>query len=96
MFILLFLGLEAIDNSFPPKTQAQEQDSNPGPGFLQAAGPMDCWAACLCFLGIKPLQAEAPINSQSQNTDTSPTIVAPKEELSNYLMKAEMASMQAS
>ncbi|KAJ9066233.1 hypothetical protein DSO57_1011562 [Entomophthora muscae] len=69
-----------IDNSSPLETQAWEQDSNPGPGSLQAAGPMDCWAAHLCFLGIKPLQAEAPVNSQSQNTDISLTIVAPKEE----------------
>ncbi|KAJ9068876.1 hypothetical protein DSO57_1024313 [Entomophthora muscae] len=69
-----------IDNSSPLETQAQEQDSNPGPGSLRAAGPMDCWAARLCFLGIKPLQAEAPVSSQSQNTSTSPTIVVPKEE----------------
>ncbi|KAJ9070213.1 M-phase phosphoprotein 8 [Entomophthora muscae] len=61
-----------IDNSYPLETQAQERDSNPSPGSLQAT--------CLCFLGIKPLQAEAPVNSQSHNTDTSPTIVAPKEE----------------
>ncbi|KAJ9084038.1 hypothetical protein DSO57_1028242 [Entomophthora muscae] len=69
-----------IDNSSPLETQAWERDSNPGPGSLQAARPMDCWAARPCFLGIKPLQAEAPVNSQSQNTNISPTIVAPKEE----------------
>ncbi|KAJ9081344.1 hypothetical protein DSO57_1015627 [Entomophthora muscae] len=69
-----------IDNSSPLETQAQERDLNPGPGFLRAAGPMDRWATHPCFLGIKPLQAEAPVNSQSQNTNTSPTIVAPKEE----------------
>ncbi|KAJ9051718.1 hypothetical protein DSO57_1001984 [Entomophthora muscae] len=61
-----------IDDSSPLETQAWEQDSNPGPGSL--------WAAHPCFLGIKPLQAEAPVNSQSQNTNISPTIVAPKEE----------------
>ncbi|KAJ9089951.1 hypothetical protein DSO57_1007770 [Entomophthora muscae] len=72
--------LVKIDNSSPLVTQARDQDLNPGPGSLRAAGPMDRWAACLCFLGIKPLQAEAPVNSQSQNTDASPTIVAPKEE----------------
>ncbi|KAJ9070337.1 hypothetical protein DSO57_1009180 [Entomophthora muscae] len=31
-----------IDNSSPLETQVQEQDSNPGPGSLQAARPMDC------------------------------------------------------
>ncbi|KAJ9062209.1 hypothetical protein DSO57_1013076 [Entomophthora muscae] len=70
-----------IDNSSPLETQAWEQNSNPGPGSLRAVGPMDCWAAHPCFLGIKPLQAEAPVNSQSQNTNISPTIVAPKEDL---------------
>ncbi|KAJ9070645.1 hypothetical protein DSO57_1005738 [Entomophthora muscae] len=69
-----------IDNSSPLETQARERDLNPGPGSLRAARPMDCWAACLCFLGIKPLQAEALVNSQSQNTNISPTIVAPEEE----------------
>ncbi|KAJ9078036.1 hypothetical protein DSO57_1010856, partial [Entomophthora muscae] len=68
-----------IDNSSPPETQAQERDSNPGPGSLRAAGPMDCWAARPCFLGIEPLQAEAHVNSRSQNTNTRPTIVVPKE-----------------
>ncbi|KAJ9066245.1 hypothetical protein DSO57_1011572 [Entomophthora muscae] len=69
-----------IDNSSPLETQARKQDLNPGPGSLQAARPMNRWAACLCFLGIKPLQAEAPVNSQSQNTNIGPNIVAPKEE----------------
>ncbi|KAJ9060031.1 hypothetical protein DSO57_1035189 [Entomophthora muscae] len=69
-----------IVNSSPLETQAREWDSNPGPGSLWAARPMDRWAAHLCFLGIKHLQAKAPVSSQSQNTDTSPTIVAPKEE----------------
>ncbi|KAJ9075593.1 hypothetical protein DSO57_1034574 [Entomophthora muscae] len=58
---------------------------SPGAGFEprpwiptghRAYGPL----GCPCFLGINPLQAEAPVNSRSQNTDTSPTIVAPKEE----------------
>ncbi|KAJ9052890.1 hypothetical protein DSO57_1029590 [Entomophthora muscae] len=78
--LVILWGPVKIDNSSPLETQARERDLSPGPGFLRTAGPVDCWAARLCFLGIKPLQAEAPVNSQSQNTDTSPTIVAPKEE----------------
>ncbi|KAJ9071790.1 hypothetical protein DSO57_1033549 [Entomophthora muscae] len=69
-----------IENSFPLETQAQEQDSNPNPGYPWATGPVDCSAACLCFFGIKPLQAEAPAKPQSQNTSTSSTMVAPEEE----------------
>ncbi|KAJ9054644.1 M-phase phosphoprotein 8 [Entomophthora muscae] len=69
-----------IDNSSPLETQARELDSNPGPGSLWAARSMDRWASHPCFFGIKPLQAEAPVNSQSQNTNTSPTIVVPKAE----------------
>ncbi|KAJ9069671.1 hypothetical protein DSO57_1016145 [Entomophthora muscae] len=69
-----------IDNSLPQETQAQGWDSNPEPTFLRAAGPMDQGPARLHFFGIKPLQAEAPTKSQSQNTCISSTMVAPKEE----------------
>ncbi|KAJ9048481.1 hypothetical protein DSO57_1034713 [Entomophthora muscae] len=50
------------------------------PTFLQATGPVDQEPACMRFFGIEPLQAEAPAKSQSQNTCTSSTMVAPKEE----------------
>ncbi|KAJ9075381.1 hypothetical protein DSO57_1036684 [Entomophthora muscae] len=69
-----------IDNSLSWEIQAQGWDSNPEPTFLQTAGPMNQGPACPCFFGIKPLQAEAPAKSQSQNTCTSSTMVAPKEE----------------
>ncbi|KAJ9089896.1 hypothetical protein DSO57_1008297 [Entomophthora muscae] len=69
-----------IDKFSPLETQAQEQDLNPDPGSPRAAGPVDRGTACLCFFGIKPLQAEAPAKPQSQNTSTSSTMVAPKEE----------------
>ncbi|KAJ9059533.1 hypothetical protein DSO57_1001602 [Entomophthora muscae] len=69
-----------IDNSLPWGTQAQGWDSNPEPTFPQAAGPMDQGPAHPRFFGIKPLQAEAPAKSQSQNTCISLTMVAPKEE----------------
>ncbi|KAJ9082012.1 hypothetical protein DSO57_1008690 [Entomophthora muscae] len=45
-----------IVNSSPLETQAQERDSNPGPGSLRATRPMDCWTTCPCFLGIKPVR----------------------------------------
>ncbi|KAJ9089428.1 hypothetical protein DSO57_1013176 [Entomophthora muscae] len=66
-----------IDNSFPLETQAQEQDLNPDPGSPRLLG---LWTAGTCFFGINPLQAEAPTKPQSQNTSTSSTMVAPKEE----------------
>ncbi|KAJ9052104.1 hypothetical protein DSO57_1037513 [Entomophthora muscae] len=69
-----------IDNSLPQETQAQGWDLNPEPTFLRAAGPMDQGPACLRFFRIELLQAEAPAKSQSQNTCTSLTMVAPKEE----------------
>ncbi|KAJ9090405.1 hypothetical protein DSO57_1002717 [Entomophthora muscae] len=42
-----------IDYSSPLETQAQERDLNPGPGSLQATGPMDCWATRI-FWGLNP------------------------------------------
>ncbi|KAJ9069054.1 hypothetical protein DSO57_1022329 [Entomophthora muscae] len=69
-----------IDNSLPLETWAQGRDSNPEPTFLRAAGPMDQGPTHPRFFGIKPLQAEAPAKSQSQNTCTSSTMVVPKEE----------------
>ncbi|KAJ9072781.1 hypothetical protein DSO57_1023604 [Entomophthora muscae] len=65
-------GSVKIDNSSPLETQAQERDLNPDPGLPRAAH--------LRFSGIEPLQAEAPAKPQSQNTSTSSTMVAPKEE----------------
>ncbi|KAJ9085480.1 hypothetical protein DSO57_1013526 [Entomophthora muscae] len=43
-----------IDNSSSLETRAQEQGSNPKPGILRAAGPVDHRTACLCFLGLSP------------------------------------------
>ncbi|KAJ9058360.1 hypothetical protein DSO57_1013026 [Entomophthora muscae] len=71
---------QRIDNSLPWEIRAQGWDSNPEPIFLRAVGPMDQGPARLRFFGIKPLQAETPAKSQSQNTCTSSTMVAPKEE----------------
>ncbi|KAJ9064678.1 hypothetical protein DSO57_1027882 [Entomophthora muscae] len=68
-----------IDNSLSQEARAQGWDSNPKPTFLRATGPIDQGPACPRFFGIEPLQAEAPAKSQSQNTCTSSTMVAPKE-----------------
>ncbi|KAJ9049594.1 hypothetical protein DSO57_1022710 [Entomophthora muscae] len=73
----IFMVNVRIDNSLPRETQAQGWDSNPELTFLRAAGPMDQGPARLRFFGIEPLQAEAPAKSQSQNTCTSLTMVAP-------------------
>ncbi|KAJ9051586.1 hypothetical protein DSO57_1003140, partial [Entomophthora muscae] len=51
--------MQWIDNFPSLETQAQEQDSNPGPDHLQVASPEDQGAACQHFSGIKTLQAEA-------------------------------------
>ncbi|KAJ9088133.1 hypothetical protein DSO57_1026163 [Entomophthora muscae] len=68
------------------KEADQVKYNSPGVGFKpqpwiptghRAYGPL---GRPPVFFGIKPLQAEAPVNSQSQNTNISPTIVAPKEE----------------
>ncbi|KAJ9057800.1 hypothetical protein DSO57_1019293 [Entomophthora muscae] len=55
-----------IDNSPPLETQAQEQESNPEPGFPRAAGPMDCPPA---FSGVKPPQADAEDDGSPSETD---------------------------
>ncbi|KAJ9050758.1 hypothetical protein DSO57_1011445 [Entomophthora muscae] len=47
-----------IDNSFSLETQAQEQGSNPEPGFLWATRPVDRRTACLHFSVIEPPQAD--------------------------------------
>ncbi|KAJ9077631.1 hypothetical protein DSO57_1014871 [Entomophthora muscae] len=46
-------------DNFPPlESQAQEQESNPEPGFPWATGPEDRETARPHFSGIKPLQAD--------------------------------------
>ncbi|KAJ9089527.1 hypothetical protein DSO57_1012023 [Entomophthora muscae] len=43
-----------IDNSPPLEPQAQERESNPEPGFPQAAGPVDRGTTRPHFLGLSP------------------------------------------
>ncbi|KAJ9057487.1 hypothetical protein DSO57_1022279 [Entomophthora muscae] len=58
-----------IDNYPPLETQAQERESNPEPGFPQAAGLMDCWTACLHFSGVKLPQADTEDDGPPSETD---------------------------
>ncbi|KAJ9061445.1 hypothetical protein DSO57_1020658 [Entomophthora muscae] len=58
-----------IDNSPPLETQDQERESNPEPGFPQAAGPMDCGTSCPHFSGVEPLQADAEDDGPPSETD---------------------------
>ncbi|KAJ9072789.1 hypothetical protein DSO57_1023506 [Entomophthora muscae] len=68
-----------IDNSSSLETR--EQESNPNPGFLQAAGPVDRRTAHPCFSGIKPPQADTenvdPCSKKSQTKE----IIAPNGRL---------------
>ncbi|KAJ9079742.1 hypothetical protein DSO57_1032275 [Entomophthora muscae] len=65
-----------IDNSPPLEPQAQEQGSNPEPGFPWAAGPMDCRTARLHFSGVEPPQADAEDDGPSSETDQAEEIIA--------------------
>ncbi|KAJ9053276.1 hypothetical protein DSO57_1026019 [Entomophthora muscae] len=47
-----------IDNSSSLETRSWEQELNPKPGFLWAAGPVDRGTTCLCFSGIELPQAD--------------------------------------
>ncbi|KAJ9069710.1 M-phase phosphoprotein 8 [Entomophthora muscae] len=58
-----------IDNSSLLETQAQEQESNPEPGFTQAAGPMDRGTARLHFSEVEPPQANAEDDDPPSETD---------------------------
>ncbi|KAJ9062217.1 hypothetical protein DSO57_1013083 [Entomophthora muscae] len=69
--------LARIDNSPPLEPQAQEWESNLEPGSPRAAGPMDCWTACLHFSGIKPLQADAKDDGPCSEADQAKEIIAP-------------------
>ncbi|KAJ9049958.1 hypothetical protein DSO57_1019129 [Entomophthora muscae] len=65
-----------IDNSPPPKPQAQERESNPEPGFPQAAGPMDRRTARPHFSGVEPPRADAEDDGPSSETDQAEEIIA--------------------
>ncbi|KAJ9089770.1 hypothetical protein DSO57_1009521 [Entomophthora muscae] len=66
-----------IDNSSSLETQPWEQESNPDPGFLWAAGPVDCGTSRPRFSGIKSPQADTehiePCSEKSQTKE----IIAP-------------------
>ncbi|KAJ9072241.1 hypothetical protein DSO57_1029617 [Entomophthora muscae] len=62
-----------IANSSSLETWAREQGSNPKPGFLWAAGPVDCRTARPRFSGIEPPQADTkridPYGKKRQNKE---------------------------
>ncbi|KAJ9063266.1 hypothetical protein DSO57_1001704 [Entomophthora muscae] len=62
------------------KTWAQEWDSNPDPDSLRAAGPKDQRAACLCFPGVMPLQAEANNDGLNDEESQIKVAIAPNKE----------------
>ncbi|KAJ9056504.1 hypothetical protein DSO57_1032450 [Entomophthora muscae] len=71
----------SIDNSSSLETQAREQELNPDPGFLQAAGPVDRRTTHPRFFGIESPQADTknvdPCSKKSQTKE----IIAPNERL---------------
>ncbi|KAJ9063459.1 hypothetical protein DSO57_1000049 [Entomophthora muscae] len=75
------LHLVRIDNSSSLETQAQEQESNLNPGFLQATRPVDRRTARLCFSGIKPLQADTENVGPCSKTGQTKEIIAPNRRL---------------
>ncbi|KAJ9058912.1 hypothetical protein DSO57_1007318, partial [Entomophthora muscae] len=70
-----------IDNSFTLETWAQEQDSNPDPESLQAAGPGDQGTACPHFPGVKPLQAETKNDGPNGEASQTKGIITSNEGL---------------
>ncbi|KAJ9082337.1 hypothetical protein DSO57_1005479 [Entomophthora muscae] len=70
-----------IDNFSSLETQAQEQESNPDPGFLQAARPVDSRTACLRLSGIEPPQADTKNVGPCSKTSQTKEIIAPNGKL---------------
>ncbi|KAJ9077497.1 hypothetical protein DSO57_1016099 [Entomophthora muscae] len=64
-----FVIIVRIDNFSPLELQAQEQESNPEPGFPRAAGPEDRETNRLHFSGIKPLQADVEEDGPPRKVD---------------------------
>ncbi|KAJ9065357.1 hypothetical protein DSO57_1020468 [Entomophthora muscae] len=58
-----------IDNFSPLELQAQEQESNPEPGFPQAAGPEDHETDHPHFPGIEPLRADVEEDNPPRKAD---------------------------
>ncbi|KAJ9052047.1 hypothetical protein DSO57_1038087 [Entomophthora muscae] len=70
-----------IDNSSSLETWAQEQESNPDPGFSWAAGPVDRRTACPHFSGIEPPQADTVNVGPCSETSQTKEILAPNGRL---------------
>ncbi|KAJ9073730.1 hypothetical protein DSO57_1013153 [Entomophthora muscae] len=69
------------DNHFPFETRALEQDSNADPDPPQTASPGDQGADCPCFSGVKPPQAEAKRDCQSNEASQTRAITPPNKGL---------------
>ncbi|KAJ9072911.1 hypothetical protein DSO57_1022240 [Entomophthora muscae] len=65
-----------IDNFSPLELQAQERESNPEPGFPQAAGPEDRKTNRSHFSGIEPLQADVEEDNPPRKVDQAEEIIA--------------------
>ncbi|KAJ9063524.1 hypothetical protein DSO57_1000102 [Entomophthora muscae] len=70
-----------IDNSSSLETRAQEQKSNPDPGFLWATGPVDRRTARPRFSGIEPTQADTKNVGPCNETSQTKEIIAPNGRL---------------
>ncbi|KAJ9082184.1 hypothetical protein DSO57_1006920 [Entomophthora muscae] len=66
-----------IDNSSFLETRARKQGLNPKPGFLWAAGPVNCRTACMRFSGIKPPQADTKCIDPCGKKRQTKEIIAP-------------------
>ncbi|KAJ9072691.1 hypothetical protein DSO57_1024726 [Entomophthora muscae] len=60
-----------------PETRARKQGSNPKPGFLWAARPVDCGTACPLFSGIEPPQADTECIDPCSKKRKTKEIIAP-------------------
>ncbi|KAJ9083932.1 hypothetical protein DSO57_1029492 [Entomophthora muscae] len=73
--------ISGIDNSSSLETQAWEQGSNPKPGFLWAAGPVDCGTAHPRFSGIKPPQVDTKNVGPCSEKNQTKEVIAPNGRL---------------
>ncbi|KAJ9068410.1 hypothetical protein DSO57_1028986 [Entomophthora muscae] len=66
-----------IDNFFSLETWAREQELNPKPGSLWAAGPVNCGTTCPRFSGIELSQVDTELINPCSKKRQSKEIIAP-------------------
>ncbi|KAJ9054601.1 hypothetical protein DSO57_1012667 [Entomophthora muscae] len=69
MIAYVLCSVSQIDNFPPLEPQAQERESNPEPGFPQAAGPEDCETNRWHFSGIEPPRADVEEDDPPRKVD---------------------------